>query len=61
MKNLYVLKFGGSSVATAPLIKNVAKRIKTYWKRKKKVIVVVSAPGKTTDQLINIGKILENR
>jgi len=56
MKNLYVLKFGGSSVATAFLIKNVAKRIKTYWKRKKKVIVVVSAPGKTTDHLINIGK-----
>lgn len=56
MKGLYVLKFGGSSVATPDLIINVAKRIKEYLKKNKKVIVVVSAPGKTTDNLIELGR-----
>jgi len=49
-----VQKYGGTSVASAEKIKNVAARIKTYVERQKKVVVVVSAMGKTTDQLVNL-------
>jgi len=55
MKNLVVMKFGGSSVATPELMKNIARRIlKLQKKEKKKIVVVVSAPGKTTDHLIKL-------
>jgi len=47
-----VLKFGGSSVATIERIKNVAKIIIDRKKKFKYVVVVVSAPGDTTDELI---------
>lgn len=47
-----VLKFGGSSVANIERIKNVAKIIKNKKKKYKHVVVVVSAPGDTTDELI---------
>lgn len=47
-----VLKFGGSSVANIERIKNVAQIIKNKKKEYKYVVVVVSAPGDTTDELI---------
>ncbi len=47
-----VMKFGGSSVATAQRIKNVAKIIVNQKKKYKHIVVVVSAPGDTTDELI---------
>jgi len=47
-----VLKFGGSSVATIERIKNVAEIIIDRKKKFKYVVVVVSAPGDTTDELI---------
>ncbi|OQA90132.1 MAG: Aspartokinase [Elusimicrobia bacterium ADurb.Bin231] len=51
MNNIIVMKFGGSSVATPEKIKivaaRVAKKSKSY-----KVVVVVSAPGDMTDDLI---------
>ncbi|ETR65688.1 MAG: Aspartokinase, partial [Candidatus Magnetoglobus multicellularis str. Araruama] len=52
--SIVVQKYGGTSVASAEKIKNVAARIKTYVERQKKVVVVVSAMGKTTDQLVNL-------
>ncbi|MBN1383839.1 MAG: aspartate kinase [Elusimicrobia bacterium] len=51
MSNLFVMKFGGSSVADSDKIKSVAERI-TKKAEKNRVVVVVSAPGDTTDDLI---------
>lgn len=53
---IVVQKYGGSSVATPEKIKNVAK-----WVIKKKlegndVVVVISAMGDTTDELIDLAK-----
>ncbi|HEU4731472.1 MAG TPA: aspartate kinase [Kofleriaceae bacterium] len=49
---IVVQKYGGSSVADAEKIKLVAKRIARTKAAGKKVVVVVSAMGKTTNQLI---------
>ncbi len=54
MNKIIVQKYGGSSVADPEKIMNIAKRIKTNVKKNNKVIVVVSAMGKTTDQLVKI-------
>ena len=47
-----VLKFGGSSVADNIKLNVVAEKIKSFYEENKKVVVVVSAQGKTTDGLI---------
>ena len=47
-----VLKFGGTSVGSIDRIKNVAKIIATYKKKKLGVIVVSSAMSGTTNQLV---------
>ncbi|MBK9070449.1 MAG: aspartate kinase [Myxococcales bacterium] len=49
---IVVQKYGGSSVADAEKIKQVARRIAATKAEGKKVVVVVSAMGKTTNQLI---------
>ena len=49
---MIVLKFGGSSLKSLDLIKRVAKNIASIRETEQKVIVVVSAMGKTTDNLI---------
>ena len=51
---LIVQKFGGSSVADATSIKRVAKRIVETRKAGNDVVVVVSAMGDTTDELIDL-------
>lgn len=50
--SLIVKKFGGSSVADAERVFNVAGRIIEDYKKGNDVIVVVSAQGDTTDDLI---------
>lgn len=52
MAKLIVQKFGGSSVASPDRIKNVANRVAGYSKKGYDVVVVVSASGDTTDELI---------
>ena len=47
-----VLKFGGSSVADFTKIKNIAEMLKRRVDDGEQLIVVVSAMGKTTDQLM---------
>ncbi len=47
-----VLKFGGSSVADNIKLNIVANKIKKFYNENKKIVVVVSAQGKTTDGLI---------
>ncbi|NLK21877.1 MAG: aspartate kinase [Epulopiscium sp.] len=49
---LIVQKFGGSSVANAERVLNVAKRIIETYKQGNNVVVILSAQGDTTDDLI---------
>lgn len=53
---IIVQKYGGSSVADIDKIRLVAQRIKRTRDLGKKVVVVVSAMGKTTNQLIDKAK-----
>lgn len=50
--SLIVQKFGGSSVANAERVMNVAKIVTDTYKKGNDVVVVVSAQGDTTDDLI---------
>ena len=56
MQDLIVQKYGGSSVANVERIKRVARRIVETKEKGKKVVVVVSAMGDTTDDLISLAK-----
>jgi len=51
---LIVQKYGGSSVANGELIKNVARRVAQAKDEGNQVVVVVSAMGNTTDNLIEL-------
>ena len=53
---LIVKKFGGSSVGTTEKIMNVAKRIIEEKKPGDQIVMVVSAMGDTTDDLIELAK-----
>jgi aspartate kinase len=49
-----VMKFGGTSVANAERIKAAARRIVAQRESGKRVVAVLSARGKTTDELIEM-------
>ena len=49
-----VQKFGGSSVADAESIKRVAKRVLETQQQGNEVVVVISAMGDTTDELMDL-------
>jgi aspartate kinase len=51
---LIVQKYGGSSVADAAAVKRVAQRIVASSKEGNEVVVVVSAMGDTTDELLEL-------
>ena len=53
---LYVQKFGGTSVGSAERIQNVARRVVETAAQGHQVCVVVSAMGKTTDELIELAQ-----
>ncbi len=53
---LVVQKYGGSSVADADGVKRVAKRIAATKRAGHEVVVVVSAMGDTTDELIDLAE-----
>ena len=50
--SLVVSKFGGSSVADAGKIKNVARLVTDTYREGSDIVVVLSAQGDTTDELI---------
>jgi aspartate kinase len=52
MPDTIVMKFGGTSVADADRIKNAARRIVAKREAGQRVVAVLSARGKTTDDLI---------
>jgi aspartate kinase len=54
--SLIVQKYGGSSVASAERIKRVAERIVAARKAGNEVVVVVSAMGDTTDELLDLAQ-----
>lgn len=56
MSMLIVQKFGGSSVATPERIKRVARRVVEGRKEGNDMVVVASAMGDTTDELISLMK-----
>ncbi|MEU4577882.1 aspartate kinase [Nonomuraea sp. ATR24] len=53
---LVVQKYGGSSVADASCIKRVAQRIVATKKAGNNVVVIVSAMGDTTDELLDLAQ-----
>jgi len=53
---LIVQKYGGTSLADAEKIKNVARRIAKARERGHQVVVVASAMGDTTDDLIKLAR-----
>ena len=54
MKEISVLKFGGSSLASPELVRRVALIVKSHYDKTQRVVVVVSAMGKSTDQLLQL-------
>ncbi len=52
--SLIVQKYGGSSVADAEQIKSVARRIAATKDKGNQVVVIVSAMGDTTDELVRL-------
>jgi len=59
--SLYVMKFGGSSVGDTDRMKRVAKRIADKQDEGHRCVVVVSAMGDTTDDLIDQAKMLNGQ
>ena len=57
---ILVQKYGGTSVATADQIRLVAKRVAAQRRQGKAVVVVVSAMGKTTDELVALSRELSS-
>jgi len=54
-----VIKFGGTSLSTVDRIKNAAKIVAAASAEGKKVIVVVSAMGNATDDLIKLSEAID--
>jgi len=52
--SLLVKKYGGTSVSTISRIKKIADDISTEVRKNNKIVVVLSAMGKTTDQLVSM-------
>jgi aspartate kinase len=52
--NIIIQKYGGSSLANVKTIKIIASLIKYRFIKNKKICVIVSAMGKTTNKLINL-------
>lgn len=56
MQNTFVLKYGGTSVGTTDRIKNIANQLVKRKEQGHNIVVVVSAMGKTTDELVRLSK-----
>ena len=58
---LIVKKFGGSSVASPEKIYNVVNRVLRDKQPEDRVVVVVSAMGDTTDDLVSLARAVTSR
>jgi aspartate kinase len=61
LMGIIVQKYGGTSVGTPERIKNVAERVKKSVNAGNQLVVVVSAMGKTTDELIDLARAVTNQ
>jgi aspartate kinase len=61
MPETVVMKFGGTSVAGAEDIKRAARRVVAARERGSQVIAVLSARGKTTDELVRMAEEVSDR
>jgi aspartate kinase len=59
--DIVVMKFGGTSVATADDIRRAARRIVAARQQGKRVVAVLSARGKTTDDLVAMASEVSER
>lgn len=59
--SLFVQKYGGSSVAGAARLQHVARRVAAAHRRGAQLVVVVSAMGDTTDDLLNLARQVSSR
>ena len=53
---IWVMKFGGTSVATPDLMRNAVARIQERRNEGHRIVVVVSAMGDTTDRLLELAR-----
>lgn len=53
---MHVLKFGGACLSTTKDIQAIAQKIATRYKQGEKLLVVVSAMGKSTDDLLKLSQ-----
>jgi aspartate kinase len=56
MRKTLVMKFGGASIASTNDFKSIAELVSNRAKEYPRIVVVVSAMGDTTDQLITLAK-----
>jgi aspartate kinase len=56
-----VMKFGGTSVADAEKLKNVARRLVAGREQGSRVVAVLSAMGSTTDELLDLARQISDR
>ncbi len=59
-RKIIVQKYGGSSVADVPRLKQVAQRVAETCQQGKQVVVVVSAMGNTTNELLALARRVTN-
>lgn len=59
--NIKVIKFGGSSISNDKNLKLAAKKTISFLKKGFKVVTILSAQGKTTNDLLNQAKILSKK
>ncbi len=57
---ILIQKYGGNTLSNAEKIKGIAKRIKAQKTNFESMIVVVSAMGSTTDELVELAKAITN-
>ena len=53
---LFVKKFGGSSVASPEKMRHIAERVLKDKKPEDRVVIVVSAMGDSTDDLLHLAR-----
>ncbi|WP_291726649.1 aspartate kinase [Bernardetia sp.] len=58
---LHVFKFGGASVKDAPAVRNVSTILRSFIDKKDKLVIVVSAMGKTTNHLEDVFKAAKSK
>ena len=57
---IIVRKYGGSSISSTKKIKAIAKSIKSLYEKRNKIVLVVSAMGKTTNDLHELANEITN-